>query len=289
MKRWLVSYFDNGQKNLKLYYPSIDNVKEIYPNATITEFDDTKHIPFINAIIKKSSKQYEINKSDYELQEVYEYISDFGRFTIILSKDLRDNHYYDYLKYTHYKQHSFVLPVLSTITTPQEFYEEFGSDFNFEIVSLTKKPGSGEKLNKPAELKGINQIGSVNFSKTSNGVFVCKNDLFIRCNDYFSPIKKTAPEDVGTPLSYEANKYLNGKKIIDKFIYSDCWGAIILRRKAWLKFSGFISLLPYYNDTQIANICCEKIQQYHHWNDKLEANWQIMFEDICKLLRKELK
>lgn len=286
MKRWLVSYYDGEQRDLKLYYSSMDDVKSIYPNAVISEFDDTEHIPFINAIIEKSSKQLDVSKNDYELREVYSYISGFGRFTIILSKDLRDNHYYDYLEYSHYKKHSLTLPVLRTVTTPQKFYEEFiaNSRLNFEIISITKRPGNGEKLPKPVELKGINQLGSVKFSKASNGVFICGNDLYIRCNDYFSPTMKIAPENIGIPLSYRVNKYLS-RKVHEKFIYVDCWGAIVLKQKAWLKFSGFVSLLSYYNDVQISNMCCDKIQQYHHWDDNIEVDWQIMFEGICKLVR----
>ncbi len=287
MKRWLVSYFDGKQINLKLYYPTLDDVKATYPNAIISELDDVEHIPFINAIIDRSIKQSEYSKNGYEIREVYSYTSDIGSFTIILSKDLRDNHYYDYVEYLHYKKYSLTIPVLRTITTPQEFYEKFivYSGFEYEIVSITKHPGNGEKLPKPAELKGVNQIGSAKFSKASNGVFICGKDLYIRCNDYFSPTMKAAPEDIGTPLSYRANKYIGGKKVHNKFIYADYWGDIVLKQKAWLKFSGFINLLQYYNDVQVANMCCDKIQQYHHWNDRLEVEWQIMFENICKLVR----
>lgn len=287
MKRWLVSYFDNGQINLKLYYPSMEDVTALYPNAIISEFDDTEHISFINAIVEKSSKQFEIIVNNYRLLEVYNYVSDFGRFTIIFYKDLRDNHYYDCLEYLHYKKYSLVLPVLRTVTTPRKFYEEFiaNPELNYEIISITKRPGNGEKLPKPIELKGINQLGSVKFSKASNGVFICGNDLYIRCNDYFSPMMKTALEDVGTSFSYRAKKYLGKQKINEKFIYADNWAAIVLKRKAWLRFSGFVGLLTYFSDVQVAIMCCEKIQQYRHWNDSLEVEWQIMFEDICKLVR----
>lgn len=290
MKRWIVSGWHGECEDIKMYSPTLDDAKRTFPNAVISEIDDSEHVPFIKCIIKKSDKLYEVCKNGYQLQEFFNYISDIGKFTIILFKDLRDNHYYDYMEYSHYKKYSYIHPLLKTMTTPQKFYEEFitKSDFSFEIISITKCPGNGEKLAKPTDLKGVNQIGSVKFSKALNGVFVCGNDLYIKCNDYFSPSLETQPQDVGTSLSYRVKKYL-GKAKTEKFIYADSWGDIVLKQKAWLKFSGFISLLPHYNDTQIADMCCEKIQRHHHLKDELEVEWHIMFEDICKLVRNSKK
>ena len=91
-------------------------------------------------------------------------------------------------------------------------------------------------------------------------------------------------EDIGTPLSYRANKYL-GKAMKKKFIYDDNWGEIVLRRRAWIKFSGYMDYFKEFNRVVIANMCCNKIDKYHYFDEDLSVEWHNMFEDVYGLVK----
>lgn len=50
---------------------------------------------------------------------------------------------------------------------------------------------------------------------------------------------KLAMEDLGKPLGYLVEKYMD-KKRTERFVYSDAWGAIVLRQEAWIKIGGLV-------------------------------------------------
>lgn len=97
------------------------------------------------------------------------------------------------------------------------------------------------KLKKPPELKGINRAFSVDYipRKARCQIYIKEDDVFVKHVDYFSPMLHD-PEMVGAPLDAKLSKYL-GKSRPPKFVYGDCWGAVVLKQEAWLKLSGLVS------------------------------------------------
>lgn len=86
-------------------------------------------------------------------------------------------------------------------TDVKKFYDDYvDKELKFEVVSFRKY---GEpKLTKPKELKGIKQFDSVDYipKKCKCQIFIKDNDVFIKHNDYFSPILEDTDESLfGTP------------------------------------------------------------------------------------------
>ena len=237
------------------------------------------NIEYINQIIG-SSKKYDYIDSDTEM---YAYHRDIGDFKIILFKD-SGGKYLDLLKYCHRPYHSFVEPISYTLTTPKDFCNDFltAKPFSFEILSITAVSGKKVNIQKPKELKGIKQCGSAKLLKCKNPVFILGDDLYLQCNDYFSPTLFTK-EEVGTPLSYRAKKYCS-KGIPEKFIYADNFGEIVLRRKAWLKFSNFLYILKHLNKPAVADLCLNKIAECQGFcKNDIGAEYRNMLEDVCEI------
>lgn len=95
------------------------------------------------------------------------------------------------------------------------------------------------KLTKPKELKGVKQILSVDYipRKCRCPVFIKDDDVWVKHNDYFSQVMRTATDDIGTPMVYRAKKYLRQERK-KKFIYDDNWASIVLRNEAWLRIEN---------------------------------------------------
>lgn len=109
-----------------------------------------------------------------------------------------------------------------------------------EWIEYSKRFYGEPKLIKPKELKNIKQITSVPFIFSPKGAVKCSCPLFFKddnvyllIKDYFSSTMKFSKEDYGLPLECLCNKYLNKDKK-KKFIYSDCWGSVVLRNEAWI-------------------------------------------------------
>ena len=159
-----------------------------------------------------------------------------GDCYVTLHKDTNDGAWYDFCEYQLHKIGVVVVPIFKTMSTPKEFCLKFLSPKTEYIVLCV-----GNKLSKPKELKGIKKFASVSFipNRCTCQLFLDDSDLYIKHPDYFSPTY-CRPEDYGTPLSYRAKKYgISVPK--NKFIYDDNWGAIVLRREAWIKISNFVS------------------------------------------------
>lgn len=217
----------------------------------------------------------------------YVFSSDFGTIIFRIIRDLRFGMIIEYKIDSDYH---ISTSQLKSYANPKEFYEKYilPMPFEYSIVSISH-PGSKGQLKKPQKLKCISQIGSVILGrKTSNGVFIKDEDLYIKCNDYFSPSLKVDREDFDKPLSYLARKYVGGIHT-DKFIYPDCWGDIVLRRVAWIKFSWYLAYIKEFNQSEMARMCCDKIQKYHSFQDNLSCEWAIMFENIYAMIKSILK
>ena len=125
-------------------------------------------------------------------------------------------------------------------TDVKKFYNDYiDKELKFEVVSFRKY---GEpKLTKPKELKGIKQFDSIDYipKKCKCQIFIKDNDVFIKHNDYFSPILEDTDESLfGTPLNVRIKYYGINRDSKNKFIYPDTWGDIVLRQQAWIKISN---------------------------------------------------
>lgn len=172
---------------------------------------------------------------------------------------------------------------MRTPSTPKEVWERFFTkliDIKYEVVSFRKY--GHPKLDKPKELRGIKGV-SVEYipKRCTNQYFVLGNDLWIKNRDYFSPSYRRT-DDIGTPLEYRIKKYGIDSKKNSGFVYNDCWGDIVLRQEAWIKFTNIVpyaKIIPY---TELAETAMEKIQTCHHFTDSLDYYWRSMLENIFK-------
>ena len=296
MKRWLVH--DNScNVDYRMYGASSEAICKAHPLLEVLqEVEDTEHLQFIDEIITNSTKIEEKPSSlPTCVKQLYKRITERGEVVIILYLDIADNHYYDICEF--FESQNCKAVSLKTLMSPEEFYLRYIKDsvIKYEVLSETRHPGCGEKLPKPAELKGIKSLGNVKRDRVGNQIYIKDNDLYIYTNDYFSP---TWCEfgDEGTPVSYSLNKlnekYGQNNVIRKKFGYDDNWSAIVLRNKAWLKITNFLSFFRQgLDDSQISWKCCRMVNRYHHWNeyDGVEVDWENMYEEICKLVRQNIK
>lgn len=283
MKRFNV----NGAK---LYYDDIETAKKNWSDIeNIYEIPNEEHLKYINEILEKSKVLAEI-KGERNKQIWLETYTPCGKCEIKLLKDMNDNTYYDYLLYRLHKNGALISPTLWTVSNPENFVKELLTD-DIEYTMLCR----ANKVSKPKELNGVKSIGSIphivnlrGSVKATAQIFILNNDVYIKFNDYFSPAY-CKEEDIGTSLSYRANKYLD-KRISQKFVYDDNWGEIILRRRAWIKISNVIPLMYQLDYVQLAKVLQMQQWKYHKFTDDCGAEeWQRTFESVVKCIKNYLK
>lgn len=119
-------------------------------------------------------------------------------------------------------------------------------------------------------------------------LFLNGQDLYIRHGDYFSP-ELYNPEDFGTPLLYRLDKYGIPHEKREKFVYADCWGAIVLRRVAWIRISNFVSLAHHLNSAEIAKTVWPMIREYHKWPvHEFNIECERFLENVAKATQEHL-
>lgn len=241
MKRWKLTIENNNYQPL-IYAETAEDAKRIFKSENVIDvkpYIDTSYLDVIEKI-KTNSNLIGIRKiKDSRTQEWYSCQLQDGVLRYRLYKDLNDNIYYDIVEYQFMSKGSLVYPATFTYSNPTDMYNLFFTpEMVCEIVSY--RIYGQPKLQKPSELKGVKQAFSVDFipKKCQCQCFVKGNDLWIKHRDFFSPIHKPSdPKDYGTPLTYRLEKYFNtDKSYLDKFMYSDCWGGIVLRNEAWIVF-----------------------------------------------------
>lgn len=129
---------------------------------------------------------------------------------------------------------------LWTISDTVEFVQTFIT-YSKPVLSIIQKRKCGEpKLTKPKELKGLKEA-SIDFipKKCKFKYYICENDLYILCRDFFSPIFTPPVEDMGLPLDAVLKKHFVVDKKSKNFVYPDTWGSVVLRSEAWLKLSNY--------------------------------------------------
>lgn len=115
-----------------------------------------------------------------------------------------------------------------------------------EFLEHSKRFYGEPKLDKPKELKGIKQYGSVSYigKKCTCPIFLKGDDVWIKHNDYFSSSLQPTQQDVEdthsfVDLEYMTKKYL-GKTKKAHFIYPDAFGGIVLKNQAWICLKDII-------------------------------------------------
>lgn len=152
--------------------------------------------------------------------------------------------------------------------------------------------GIAQKLAKPLVLKGLKQFTSVDYiaNKCRCALFRKDNDLYVQHNDYFSESMYIPLCDRGAPLSYLIPKYLMlGKN--KKFVYSDDWGSIVIRRRAWIKVEGLfpmlqqgVSMLRILNDLLRSHESLHGFEEYELCATDMERFWEGVIAECIKNL-----
>lgn len=129
---------------------------------------------------------------------------------------------------------------LWTLSDTVEFVKTFIT-YSKPVLSIIEARKYGEpKLTKPKALKGL-KGASIDFipKKCKFQYFKTDEDLYILCRDFFSPVFRPPAEDMGMPLDAILKKHFNVGKKSKNFVYPDCWGSVVLRNEAWLKFENY--------------------------------------------------
>ena len=158
---------------------------------------------------------------------------------------------------------------------------------NWFKFSLVSNRIFGElKLKKPKELNNIKQSGNISFcrNKCKCPYFIKGNDIYIKHQDYFSKSFEIPKEDMGASLNVILNKYFNKNKA-NKFVYSDCWGDVVLRNEAWIKLENIMLFVNDYTPSQLAYLVCQQQKEYHKFEDDLDTEWEIFYERLFSKAR----
>ena len=99
---------------LHLYYPTIEDAKQAYPNAIIEPYEDDSFINYIEKIMamakNTSAKWWKIP---------------YGCGYIAYRQFKDEDGWLDGSEYIRYDKHSYTVPFMKTITNPKSFYEQF--------------------------------------------------------------------------------------------------------------------------------------------------------------------
>lgn len=239
MKRWILTIQGNKYQP-KIYAQTADEAVNFFKGENIVDvepYTDMSYLEIIKQVQERSELLAAQNIPQNRIREWYKCQLQDGILRFRLYKDNNDGLYYDITEYQFMSNDSLIYPITFVYSNPTDLFDLFfGSSLACEAESyrLYGQP----KLDKPKELKGIKQSFSVQWNKNCTcQCFVKDNDLWIKHRDFFSSSHKHLPEDNGTPLTYRIKKYFGvSKSYLDKFIYSDCWGDIILRNEAWIVF-----------------------------------------------------
>lgn len=288
MKRYKLEFADG--KKCKLYANDLDNLKHQFPEATkITQIYDLSHEKYCKLLLENvGAKIAPINKGESLIYHIYVTLR-YGSIQIKLFQDNFDTVFYDYCEYKFQPLSKLVETVGWCLSTPKQVWDKFfqDSEITYKLVGFYKAGTNMPKLKKPKELSGV-KGSSVTFipKKFKFQYFVKDNDLYIKANDFFSPVFVPENEDFDKPLSYIVKKYFGLKKS-EKFIYPDCWGSVVIRQMAWLKFENIIKVAPLMNYISLTNLAMGLMKEKHKLSSKfIECyEWTHMFENLFKQIK----
>lgn len=280
MKRFNIAVGDG--KLLALYYPTMDEAQQHYPDAAITENNDLSHMEHINHMIASADDCKTVERRGSKVY-LLRFNTSVGICLAMLFQDISDGAWYDFCEYQLWKSGAVVVPITKDLSTPAKFCKEF----LFPKSEYTVLCYGRKSITKPASLKGIQKFASVPFEgRCQCQLFLSGQDLYIKHNDYFSPTYCRL-EDVGTPLSYRMKKYGIKASSRDKFIYADSWGDIVLRRVAWIKISNFVPLVQHLNCVEVAVTVWPMLRAYHGWSSsEHNTGWERFLEEVARVTHK---
>lgn len=267
-------------------YPALDITQEQYPDAKIAEDNNQSYVAYIQKMLDSATECYPVERNE-SVVYILQFMLSVGTCSATISKNSITGVWYNMCKYQLWKSGAVVAPVPKTICTPAEFCKMF----------LTPKPkytvlcmGKKGEVKKPEVLKGVAKFASVSFEKMCQSqLYLNGQDLYIKQGDYFSP-EYLDPDNGGMPLFFRLKKYGIPHSIKERRIYADSWGAIVLRRVAWIRITNFVFLLYHLNNVEIATTIWSMMRSYHHWGS-IEQNegWMRFLEDVADTTRKYLK
>lgn len=154
MKRWNVTLEDGME--IKLYYPSLEEVTSKYPNCKISPCEDMSHMSYINKILSMST----LMRLDYKGRQIHTIPYNSAYILVRLSYDDKDAIYYDFLEYQRHDNTQLTQPITFTWSTPQEFHELFFYDTP-EDKSFARFSDREFKKIKPKPTKFYNKNSDV--------------------------------------------------------------------------------------------------------------------------------
>lgn len=226
-------------------------------------------------------------KNGYEIRECYKTTCFCGKVLVQFTLDTRDNTYVDCVHYQVWEWGYILVPIAWTFSNPRDFYNNIVNVGRMKYIEYSFRSYGQPKLDKPKELKGVKTIGSVDFiaKHCKPQIFIKDNDIWIKHTDYFSPEwRPPAGERIDMPMNYYLKKYF-GKTKSEKFIYSDCWGSIILRNEAWIKLENLIPLCKYreMNYSQIAgDVLRQQKFSVKGMSDEVCLEWGRYWQNVVK-------
>ena len=271
----------------QLYYDSIEDAKREWPEYDVYEIDDTAHEKYL-PLLTSNEKVKEVAWNPRVLREYYQITTQYGKFAYILSKDPKDGRYYEIVHSRFAEYGKLFVPCTWCLQGMKSFFYSMSilqGEIEFSIRSINK-PGQKERPARPAELKGLKPIGTAYLyggrKRGSIQVFVCGNDVYLNCSDYFSPSYRD-PKLTGTPLSVRANA-LGMPSPKNKFVYEDNWGDIVLRRRAWVQFTELATAMKLVSWKTVSSICEQAICRAHGFTSPLSSEWRSALESICRMV-----
>ena len=281
MKRFRVETEDGH--TLMMYYPDLNHAYASHPTAIVSECTEQPHVEYIEQMFSAADEVCSTVERKGSTVYLLRFNTSMGTCYAMLYKDVSDGVWYDLCEYQLHRIGATVAPVLKTVSNPKEFCLQLLSPRSEYAVLAV-----GDKVSKPKELKGVQKIASVTFiNRCKCQLFLDGSDLYIKHPDYFSPTY-CQPEDIGMPLSYRAKKYQVSAPR-EKFIYDDNWGAVVLRREAWIKISNFCPLIRYLNNVQVSAAVWSLMCKYHSWSSsEHNTDWAAFLESVANAVREYL-
>lgn len=285
--------FENGRSG-KFYGTSLEQLKRTFPDAiSITPIYDLSHEKYCKMLLNKARDNVRVYEKRESIIYAFEFGLRHGNIQIELMQDKEDNTFYDYCKYKFQPMSKTIISIVWDISNPKSVWEKFfeNTEISYKVIGFYKAGTNMPKLKKPKELSGVNG-NSIPFSYSKGKVkcqfqyFVKNNDLYIKSNDFFSPMFRPDDEDIGMPLGYIMKKYFK-KPRRERFIYPDGWGSVVIRQKAWLKFENIVKIVDQMNYVELSNFAMSLMREKHHFQYDFMQNIELitMFENLFKQLK----
>ena len=289
VKRFIVTdkLPDGKAITLRMYYEDEAALRAAHKDLiAYTEDTDDSYKAYFQEIKEKAAEILH----DFRSREVWKIPVLDGY--VLFRPYIYDGEYLDGCEYQKHYCLRGMTPQAWILSNPKDFAEIYvmRHECAYQVVSrgLYGQP----KLKKPDAIKGVKSSFSVPFlihkgkPKAIFRCFVKGDDLYIKCTDYFSQsFQPPDPKDIGLPLDAMYRKYFGELPRGKKFVYTDCWGDIVLRNEAWLKFEGLIPWCKAERKWEIhIMLCCIFAD-----SEKIKLNsgddWAVFFERLSEKLK----